>query len=230
MEPRQALASMILHNYLKQIFVDNFFHADPHPGNILLLDQGQIGCLDFGAMGRLDRATRRQMLHLFHAVVNAEAEEAATAVVKLGHTAAVVDHEALQLDLERLIQLYRVEGGGRWTDQIILTARRHGIRLPKSVIAMTKGLVLIESLALELDPEFNLMQQIEALVGEMTVEEVKEKLSVDLPDLVENYSSLLTELPALVHRWLAEREGGALQAKPRGWFSRRRAAERRDEP
>jgi predicted unusual protein kinase regulating ubiquinone biosynthesis (AarF/ABC1/UbiB family) len=86
---------MILHNYLKQIFVDNFFHADPHPGNILLLDQGQIGYLDFGAMGRLDRATRRQMLHRFHAVVNADAEEAATAVVKLGHTAAVVDREAL---------------------------------------------------------------------------------------------------------------------------------------
>jgi hypothetical protein len=78
---------------------------------------------------------------------------------------------------------------------------------------MTKGLILIESLALELDPEFNLMQQIESVVGEMTVEEVKEKLSVDLPDLIENYSSLLTQLPALVHRWLAEREGGALQAR-----------------
>jgi ubiquinone biosynthesis protein len=55
MELCEALASMILHNYLKQIFMDNFFHADPHPGNILLLDQGQIGYLDFGAMGRLDR-------------------------------------------------------------------------------------------------------------------------------------------------------------------------------
>lgn len=226
---RKALASLVLQNYLKQIFVDNFFHADPHPGNILLLDEGHIGYLDFGAMGRLDRATRRQMLHLFHAVVNADAEEAATAVLKLGHTAAVVDREALQLDLERLIQLYRVEGGGRWTDQIMFTARRHGVRLPKSVIAMTKGLVLIESLALELDPEFNLMQQIEALVGEMTVEEVKEKLSIDLPEVVDSYVSLLAELPRLLQRWLAEHEEEALQMKKRGWFSHRQAAERRDE-
>ncbi len=90
--------------------------------------------------------------------------------------------------------------------------------------------MIIENLALELDPAFNLMQQIEALVGEMTVEEVKEKLSVDLPDLVENYSSLLTELPALLRRWLAEREEGALQMKKRGWFSRSKAAERRGEP
>ena len=50
------------------------------------------------------------------------------------------------------------------------------------------------------------------------------------PDLVENYSSLLTELPALLRRWLAERGGGALQGKKRGWFSRQKAVERRDEP
>lgn len=74
------------------------------------------------------------------------------------------------------------------------------------------------------------MQQIEAVVGEMTVEEVKEKLSIDLPEFVENYSSLLTELPALLRRWLAEREEGALQVQERGWFSRRKATERWDEP
>lgn len=53
----------------------------------------------------------------------------------------------------------------------------------------------------------------------MTIEEVEEKLSVDLPDLIESYSGLLTELPALVRRWLTEREGGAWQAKKRGWCS-----------
>jgi predicted unusual protein kinase regulating ubiquinone biosynthesis (AarF/ABC1/UbiB family) len=53
-EERKALASLILRNFLKQIFVDNFFHADPHPGNILLLRDGVIGYLDFGTMGRLE--------------------------------------------------------------------------------------------------------------------------------------------------------------------------------
>jgi ubiquinone biosynthesis protein len=220
---RKALANLILHNYLKQIFVDNFFHADPHPGNILLLQQDQIGYLDFGSMWRLDRATRRSVLQLFHAVVNADTEEAAAAVLTLGHTHAAVDHETLQLDLERLIQLYRVEGGGRWTDQIVETARRHSIRLPKSVIALTKGLILIERLALELDPELNLMQQIESVVGEMTVTEVKERLSIDLPEVFENYASLFTDLPGLVRRWLAEQQEGSLPAKTRGWFSRRKA-------
>jgi ubiquinone biosynthesis protein len=227
---RKALANLILHNYLRQIFVDNFFHADPHPGNILLLQQDQIGYLDFGAMGRLDRATRRSLLQLFHAVVNADAEEAAAAVLKLGHTHAAVDHETLQLDLERLIQLSRVEGGGRWTDQIVETARRHGIGLPKSVITLTKGLILIESLALELDPELNLMQQIESVVGEMTLTEVKERLSIDLPEVFENYSSLFIELPALVRHWLAAHEGESLPTKTRGWLSRHTTMKRRDRP
>ena len=97
------------------------------------------------------------------------------------------------------------------------------------MIALTKGLILIESLALELDPELNLMQQIESVVGEMTVTEVKERLSIDLPEVFENYASLFTDLPALVRRWLAEQEGGSLPAKTRGWFSRRKTMERRDE-
>jgi ubiquinone biosynthesis protein len=229
-DQRKALARLILGNFLKQVFVDNFFHADPHPGNLLLLRDGAIGYLDFGAMGRLDRATRRQMLLLFHAVVSADAEEAATAVLRLGNTdVAAMDQEALQLDVERLIQLYRVEGGGRWTDQIIVTAHRQGIRLPKSAITLAKGLVLVESLALELDPELKLMQELEALTGDMAVEEVKERLSIDLPEMLTNYSTLLAELPALVQRWLSEHEGRSLKAKKRGWFSLRQATERREE-
>jgi ubiquinone biosynthesis protein len=221
-EQRKVLASLILRNFLKQIFVDNFFHADPHPGNILLLRDGVIGYLDFGTMGRVDRASRRGMQQLFDAMIAGDADEAARAVLKLGGTNPfAVDQEALQLDLERLIQLYRVQDGGRWTDQIIETARRYSIRLPKSVIPLTKGLVLVESLALELDPEVNLMQEIEAIVGEVALEGIKDKLSVEIPEILESYSTLLAELPTFLQRWLAEREGRASQANKRGWFSRR---------
>jgi EmrB/QacA subfamily drug resistance transporter len=221
-EQRKVLAFLILRHFLKQIFVDNFFHADPHPGNILLLRDGVIGYLDFGTMGRLDRASRRGMQQLFDAMIAGDADEAARAVLKLGGTNAfAVDQEALQLDLERLIQLYRVQDGGRWTDQIIETARRCSIRLPKSVIPLTKGLVLVESLALELEPEVNLMQEIEAIVGEVALEGIKDKLSVEIPEILESYSTLLAELPTFLQRWLAEREGGASQANKRGWFSRR---------
>src|SRR5262249_36590584 len=180
-EQRKVLARLILRNFLKQIFVDNFFHADPHPGNILLLQDGSIGYLDFGAMGLLDRPTRRRVQELFHAVIAGNADEAARAVLKVGNTdPATVDQEVLQLDVERLIQLCRFQSGGRWTDQIVETARRHGIRLPKAMILLTKGLVLVESLTLELDPEVNLIQELEALGKEVAFEGIKERLSIDL--------------------------------------------------
>jgi ubiquinone biosynthesis protein len=228
-EQRKALARLILRNFLKQIFVDNFFHADPHPGNILLLRDGSIGYLDFGAMGRLDRPSRCRMQELFHAMISGNADEAARAVLKLGNTdPAAVDQEGLQLDVERLIQLCRIQSGGRWTDQIVETARRHGIRLPKAMILLTKGLVLVESLALELDPEVNLMQELEALGKDVAFEEIKERLSIDLREIEEDYSTLLTELPALLRRWLGAHEGGSLKAKKQGWFSVRKAMERRE--
>jgi ubiquinone biosynthesis protein len=227
---RQALARLLVRNFFKQIFVDNFFHADPHPGNILLLRDNTIGYLDFGAMGRLDLPTRRLMRHLFHAIVSGDADEATKVVLQLGHTdRASVDQEALQLDLERLIQLYRVEGGGRWTDQIIFTARRHGVRLPRSVIALMKGLILIESLALELDPEFNVMQGIEALAGELAIEAVKDRLAVDLPEMLENYANLLAEFPTLLRQWLNENQGHSLQENTPPPFGHGKAAERGEE-
>jgi ubiquinone biosynthesis protein len=223
---REALVHLLLRNYLKQVFVDNYFHADPHPGNILLLGEHTIGYLDFGAMGRLDRPTRRHMQQLFHAVVGGDVDEAARVLVQLGQAdAAPVDRETLPLDVERLIQLCRVQGGLRWTDEIIETARRHGIRLPQSMIALTKGLVLIESLALQLDREVNLRQELEALSQEVAVEGLKERVSIDLPELLESYDTLLQELPALLRRWLREHAQADLQ-EPRWLFSRRKGVER----
>ncbi|MGH8056390.1 MAG: hypothetical protein ACREOH_04025, partial [Candidatus Entotheonellia bacterium] len=117
-------------------------------------------------------------------------------LVQLGQAdAAPADRETLPLDVERLIQLCRVQGGLRWTDQIIETARRHGIRLPKSMLALTKGLALIESLALELDPEVSLRQELEGVRQEVAVEGLKERLSIDLPELLESYDTLLQAQP-----------------------------------
>jgi len=93
------------------------------------------------------------------------------------------------------------------------------------VIPLTKGLVLIENLALVLDPEVNLIQEIEAIGGEVALEGIKDKLSVEI---LENYSTLLAELPTLLERWLAEHEEASLRAKKRRWFGLRKSAEGRE--
>ena len=60
------MARVIAEDFIQQVFVDNFFHADPHPGNVLIQPDGHVAYLDFGAVGRLDQAARKALLHLFH--------------------------------------------------------------------------------------------------------------------------------------------------------------------
>ena len=73
--------------------------------------------------------------------------------------------------------------------------------------------------------EVNLRQELEALSQEVAVEGFKERLSIDLPELLESYDTLLQELPALLRRWLREQAPAELQ-EPRGRFGHRKGVER----
>jgi hypothetical protein len=132
---------------------------------------------------------------------------AARAVLELGGTdPASVDLEALRLDLDRIIQLYRRRGGARWTDAVLETARRHGIRLPRSIILYAKATILNESLVTELDPEFQVMPVVQRMVVPILQQEVKAfagRLRRDLPDMTTRYAEMLRDLPTMIQDYLS---------------------------
>lgn len=194
-EQGRALAKKLARNFLHQVFIHRLFHGDPHPGNVFLRN-GDLVYLDMGAMGRLDRETRTRLQTMFYAVTQRNVEAAADALVELGNTNEV-DRAALLLDVGLIIASYRSATGERWSDRILETARVHMIRLPRSVILLAKALVLIESLALRLDPEFHLDSVMQEFVEELSATSIEE-MGEQLHDAALDYIDLFEKLPSLI--------------------------------
>jgi ubiquinone biosynthesis protein len=198
---RRKLAQALVRDYLTQIFVDDFFHADPHPGNLFLDRDHRLVYLDFGAMGQLGAAVRRQLYQLVRAMIEADPDRALRAVLGLGQTdAARVDMDGLRQELARIIYLCRSRPGSRWSDEMIEASRRYGIRLPRGVLALAKGLVLVESVALELDPAFSFFEELQAVAPQVGLHAAEERVTRDLPRLLEDYAEAIARLPALLHQ------------------------------
>lgn len=197
---RRDLAQRLARNFLKQVFVNNLYHADPHPGNVFLRGT-EIVYLDMGAMGRIDGRTRSHLQALFDAVAQRDVEGATDALLNLGESSRA-DRSALLTDVGLIIASYGAATGERWSDRIVETARTHQIRLPRPVILLAKALVLIESLALRLDPEFSLDSVMREFVRELSAAEIREAM-VHARRTAKDYLALIERLPSLVERALA---------------------------
>ncbi len=174
---RLALAGVRI--FLDMVFRHGAFHADPHPGNVLVQPDGRIALIDFGMVGLIDNELRDDLVDLLVAFVRDDVratERAVEAIAILPHS---VDSNQLRRDLSEL----QSELGAVPMDQADVSAmleefsgllRRHHVRLPPNISMLIKVLVMLEGTAHGLDRRFSLMQVLQPYCGEI----VKERMSV----------------------------------------------------
>ena len=147
--------------YLEMIFRDGIYHADPHPGNILVLPGGVIGLLDFGMVGRVDEVLRQDLESMLLAVFSGETEELTHSVMRLGSTPPELDRDALRSDLGEYLADYVNRDLqdlelSRALEDLTAIVRRHRILLPPSVSLLLKVLVMLEGTSRLMDRDFSL--------------------------------------------------------------------------
>ena len=154
------LAEELFHAYLKQILVDGFFHADPHPGNVFLTNDHRIGLLDLGMVGHLTPQLQENLLQLLLAVSDGRGDDAATLAIKIGEpkegfseqpfrrrvAGLVSEHQGSQMDQ---IQV------GRVVLEITQIAGDNGLRSPAELTLLSKTLLNLDLVGQTLDPKFN---------------------------------------------------------------------------
>jgi ubiquinone biosynthesis protein len=159
---RAAVARAFAEAYLTMVFVHRFFHADPHPGNVFVRPDSVIGFVDFGMVGAVDEDTARGLVTVLTALVAADAEQLAAALIDLGVTGTGLDRGGLEDDLRRLLERY----GDVALQDLSLTAvvgdlmevvRRRDLRLPSRIALLLKTVVMCEGVAARLDPGFRLI-------------------------------------------------------------------------
>ena len=147
----------ITKSYLKQVYIDGFYHADPHGGNMLVEENDTISFIDFGAVGSIDDELKKNMLEFYYAINNRDVEGATQAFLRIGGAdARDVDIRRLRKDMDELIanQNYGLEG--RQSDNYAKLGLKYDIRLPGEFSTLQRAILLIEGVCLELDPRYNI--------------------------------------------------------------------------
>jgi len=147
--------------YLQQFFVMGCIHADPHPGNLFIMDNDKICFHDFGIVGNIDIATRRKLAGFFLALINQDSEWLLDSYLDLGLLGAEVDRQQVQRGMSELIQEYASVSLNEWSlAKTMLGAARMGwgfqLRMPYHLLLIMRALLIMESTLRSLDPQFNM--------------------------------------------------------------------------
>lgn len=165
-ETKSRYAQLIGSSYLKQVYLDGFYHADPHSGNIIAQDR-YIAFIDFGAVGTIDGKLKRNMLDFFYAVYKKKVDMATDIFLRIGNlTEEDVDIRNLKRDMDDLIADQHYGTGGRKSDRYAILALKHDISLPAEFSTLERAVLLIEAVCLRLDSNYSTMNEAKTLIAE----------------------------------------------------------------
>jgi ubiquinone biosynthesis protein len=169
---RRSLMTMLFRAFAQQIYVDGFFHADPHPGNIFYLGEGQLALLDCGMVGRLDPNTQRLLTEMLLAIIEMDARRCAQLTLELAESTQPANIPNLEQDYERLLRKYynRDLAAINFSEvfyEILQVARNNKIRLPSSLGLYAKTLANLEGVTRAFDPDINLFEEIKPLMTDL---------------------------------------------------------------
>jgi ubiquinone biosynthesis protein len=208
---RAALARSLLDCLLRQVMLEGTFHADPHPGNVLLLADGRLGLLDFGSVGRIDAGLRTALQRLLLALDRGDPAGLADALLEVVERPGELDEPRLERMLGRF--LARHTGPGITPDVTMFTdlfriVSEHGLAVPPEIAAVFRALATMDGTLIQLAPGFDIVAEARRFAGEQLTAQfspdVLRKIAAD--ELI----ALLPVLRRLPRR--IDRLGGALEA------------------
>ena len=185
--------------YLQMIFQDGFYHADPHPGNYLVLPGGVLGILDAGMVGRLDEEMRDRLESLIVAVYHRDAARLTETVTALGDSPPT-DPNALRAEINEFVQDFADVPLNEFDLSVTLNRmtdiiRRFGILLPPEVALLLRTLVVLEGSARQLSPTFSLAEVINLYVREHGVGQLWRRFRRKVQRTARDWDRFLTDLP-----------------------------------
>jgi ubiquinone biosynthesis protein len=211
---RQRLAAGAAQTTLKMILEHGFFHADPHPGNFVVMEGEVIGLLDYGMVGRLDEPTRDGLLFLLLAIANQDLDRVVDQLMSLGVTGSTLQLDRLRSDLGHLLSLYwgvplKEIDIGRILEESLAITRRHRLQVPTNLVLLTKTMAMDEGLARNLDPDFSAAEVLRPYVMQLAWERyLPQRWAKRLIPTLLDLSQLGITLPRRTERLLTRVERG----------------------
>lgn len=219
---KKKIAERILREGFDEIFLDGFFHGDPHPGNILLLKDGRYGILDFGLCGRLTPQMRETLVVLSLAVALKDADTAARTLYRLGQSDARVSISELRDDLTGLFHRYV---GQKIQDvdatlvlqELMLLAMKHKIRVPAEYTMLGRAGATIEGIIREFDPDIDVAKVAGPYAEQLLMGRVgPDQLQGGIYRLLLQMQGMSQDLPLQLSQILSDLAAGNFSTNVRG--------------
>jgi ubiquinone biosynthesis protein len=161
---------------LKQVLITGLFHADPHPGNVLVLPGNVVAFVDFGIVGRVRGPLRQQLTEVILAIAQRDAERIADIVVHVATPLEPVNMAALSSDIDDMIDTYAGLTLGELPLGEVLSAvttamSRHRLKMPADLLLLIKTVTTIEGVGRTLDPSFQMVEYASPLVQQLVAEQ-----------------------------------------------------------
>ncbi|WP_182884896.1 ABC1 kinase family protein [Microbispora sp. H10885] len=210
-EQGPRLARDLLDCLLRQILVEGVFHADPHPGNLMLLEDGTLGLLDFGSVGRLDGSVRSALQRFLLAMNRQDPLGVTDALLEVVPRPEDIDEAALERALGQFMARHLAPGMDSvqlFTDLFKIVSA-YGLSIPPEVAAVFRALATLEGTLVRLSPGFDLIGEARAFAGRYLAERVapetvRETVTQELAALL----PMLRRLPRRVERIASAAEHG----------------------
>ena len=187
--------------YMTQVLDHGFFHADPHAGNIFVLHDGRIAFIDFGAMVSLMPSDKENLEDLILFLVRKNPEKFVSTIKKIAIEYSVKNEDKLQRDVFELIEMISASSlenidVGKIIKQLKSLLQENDVTLPEYLYLLMRGIILLEGIGKNLDPEINLLE----ILKPYTEEIIRKKLSpVNLAtqgfDSIKSLADSMTALP-----------------------------------
>ncbi len=203
-DARTAAAQKLLAAVLGQLLGDGIFHADLHPGNVVVWEDGRMGLLDFGSVGRLDAPSRQTLALLLWAIDADDPVLATDCVLELLDRPDRLDERGLQRELGLLITRYR-GGMGRGGSlkvfsELLSMVMRHGFGVPPQIAAALRSLGALEGTLKQLDPRLDLVDAARSVAREVTGDLTPETVRAQLERRLIRVLPVLEHLPRRVDK------------------------------
>lgn len=202
----EGLADEVFSAYLKQILIDGFYHADPHPGNLLLTPDRRIAILDLGMVGRLNARMKDQLVHLLTGIAQGDGQQVAEAALRLGDShRAVIDRTGFTSAIESILgeskdsSIQDLQIGGVVL-QIMQAASAAGIRIPAEISLLGKTFLNLDRLGIALSPRFNPRDAIRRNLEYVSRARLKDSFSLaSLMGSITEAKDFLSKLPVRIN-------------------------------
>lgn len=199
-EPK-VIAEKLIHQLFEQILIDGFFHADPHPGNVMALPDHQLLFIDFGMVGRLTPMMKDHLTDMIIALARQNTHAIIKAIYRMGVVPDDVDDDLMRADMEELRDKYydipfSQVSLGEAVNDLFRVASAHRIRIPADLSLVGKTLLTLEGTVERLDPDISIIKIAQPFGKRLVKEKYRPKrVAEEVYEQVDDYKDIFLDLP-----------------------------------